>query len=152
MFKEVLQTVRVNYYPPCHHANKVSGLPPHCDAGGLTLLLQINEVEGLQIKKNGQWMPVKPLSNGFIANNGDTLEIMSDGKYKSIEHRVVINPQKERMSIATFVMPWLDVPIGPTPKLVEGSEELYQTLNVVDHLKLVITSKIEGKSVLDMMT
>ncbi|XP_039141854.1 protein SRG1-like isoform X2 [Dioscorea cayenensis subsp. rotundata] len=112
MFKEGLQTVRINYYPPCHHADKVLGLSPHSDAEGLTLLLQINEAEGLQLKKNGQWMPIKPLPNVFIVNNGDdTLEIMSNGKYKSIEHRAVINPQKECMPIATFVMPWLDVTI-----------------------------------------
>ncbi|KAM0934171.1 putative codeine 3-O-demethylase [Dioscorea sansibarensis] len=53
MFKGGLQTVRIDYYPPCHLANKVLGLSPHSDAGGLTLLLQVNEVEGLQIKKNG---------------------------------------------------------------------------------------------------
>ena len=76
---------------------------------------------------------------------------MSNGKYKSIQHRAVTNPQKKRMLIATFVMPWLDVPIGPIPELVEGSEELCKTLSVVDNLKLVMTSKLEGKSVLDTM-
>ncbi|KAJ0961746.1 hypothetical protein J5N97_029574 [Dioscorea zingiberensis] len=108
MFKDGMQSVRINYYPPCHHSSKVLGLSPHSDGSGLTLLLQVNQVEGLQIKKNGRWLPIKPLSSAFIVNI-DTLEIMSHGKYKSIEHRLVINPEKERMSITTFCMPRLDV-------------------------------------------
>ncbi|KAJ0961749.1 hypothetical protein J5N97_029577 [Dioscorea zingiberensis] len=151
MFKDGMQSVRINYYPPCHHSSKVLGLSPHSDGGGLTLLLQVNQVEGLQIKKNGRWLPIKPLSSAFIVNIGDTLEIMSNGKYKSIEHRVVINPEKERMSIATFCMPRLDVPVGPIPKLMEASEELYKTLSAVDHLRLVMANKLRGKNSLDLM-
>ena len=51
------------------------GLNPHSDGIGLTILLQINETEGLQIKKDGIWVPVKPLPNAFIVNIGDMLEV-----------------------------------------------------------------------------
>ncbi|KAJ6804420.1 S-norcoclaurine synthase 1-like [Iris pallida] len=55
LFKNGVQSVRMNYYPPCpHHADKVLGLSPHSDAVGLTLLLQVNQVQGLQIRRNGR--------------------------------------------------------------------------------------------------
>lgn len=76
MFEEGTQGVRMNYYPPCVQASKVIGLNKHSDATGLTLLIQVNEVQGLQIKKNGKWIPIKPIPGAFIVNIGDTLEVI----------------------------------------------------------------------------
>lgn len=70
------QAIRVNYYPPCHLPEQVIGLTPHSDASIITILLQLNEVEGLQIRKDGKWVPVKPLPNAFIVNIGDLLEVI----------------------------------------------------------------------------
>ncbi|KAJ1399930.1 Oxoglutarate/iron-dependent dioxygenase [Sesbania bispinosa] len=74
LFATGIQATRVNYYPPCPQPELVLGLNPHSDGGGLTILLQANEVEGLQIRKDGLWIPVKPLPNAFIINIGDILE------------------------------------------------------------------------------
>ena len=41
LFNNGHQSVRINYYPPCSHANKVLGLSSHSDSVGLTLLLQV---------------------------------------------------------------------------------------------------------------
>lgn len=65
----------MNYYPPCMQANKVIGLTPHSDATGLTLLVQVNDVQGLQIKKNNKWVPVKPIPGAIIINIGDVMEV-----------------------------------------------------------------------------
>ncbi|KAH7659175.1 (S)-norcoclaurine synthase protein [Dioscorea alata] len=151
MFIDGLQSMRMNYYPACRQANKVLGLSPHSDAVGLTLLLQVNQVQGLQIKKNGAWMPIKPLTSAFIVNIGDILEILSNGRYKSIEHRAVINPDNERISIAAFHGPRLDVPIGPIQELVGESEELYKTISSLDYMRLITSSKLEGKNILEQM-
>ncbi|GMJ00688.1 hypothetical protein like AT4G25310 [Hibiscus trionum] len=75
---------------------------------GITILLQINEMESLQIKKDGAWVPIKPLPDAFVVNVGDLLEIITNGTYASIEHRVVVNSEKERLSIATFYSLRLD--------------------------------------------
>lgn len=66
----------MNYYPACAQANKVIGLTPHSDATGLTLLVQINDVQGLQIKKDGKWIPVQPLAGAIVVNIGDILEVI----------------------------------------------------------------------------
>ena len=44
---------------------------------------------------------------------------MSNGEYKSIEHRAVVNPEKERLSIAAFHSPNYRTMIGPLPDLLK---------------------------------
>ncbi|KAL5841305.1 hypothetical protein ACOSQ3_011908 [Xanthoceras sorbifolium] len=46
------------------------------------------------------------------------LQILSNGTYRSIEHRATVNSSKERISVATFCSPSLDGEIGPPPSLV----------------------------------
>ncbi|KAK8537905.1 hypothetical protein V6N12_044047 [Hibiscus sabdariffa] len=75
LFEDGTHTVRLNYYPPCAEASKVFGVAPHSDATGLTLLLQVNEVEGLQIKRNEKWVPVKPIPGALVTNIGDMMEL-----------------------------------------------------------------------------
>lgn len=76
IFHDQPQGIRINYYPPCPKAGKVLGISPHTDGGGLTLLLQINDVQGLQIKHREMWFPVKPLPGALIANIGDIVEVI----------------------------------------------------------------------------
>lgn len=76
VFEEGRQAVRMNYYPPCPQPELVIGLCPHSDASGITILLQVSEVEGLQIRNSdGAWTPVVPLPDAFIVNVGDSLEV-----------------------------------------------------------------------------
>lgn len=75
MFEDGTQGVRMNYYPPCVQANRVMGLTPHSDATGLTLLLQVNDVQGLQIRRSDKWLPVKPVPGAFVVNIGDIIEV-----------------------------------------------------------------------------
>jgi len=70
------QAMGINYYPPCPDAEKVLGLSPHSDAVGMALLLQVNEVQGLQIRRNKGWIFVKPVPGAFVVNIGDTLEVI----------------------------------------------------------------------------
>lgn len=76
---------------------------------------------------------------------------MSNGVYKSIEHRAVVNPEKERLSIAAFHSPNIGTMIGPLPDLVKGNAEKYKTSSYDEYLKLVVTSKLDGKSLVDQM-
>lgn len=76
IFDDGMQAMRMNYYPPCPQPELVIGLSPHSDGSGLTLLLQISDVQGLQVKNNGAWIPVSPLQNAFIVNIGDIMEVM----------------------------------------------------------------------------
>lgn len=75
LFEEGMQSMRMNYYPPCPQPDQVIGLTPHSDAVGITFLLELNGVEGLQIRKDDIWIPVKPLPNAFVVNIGEILEV-----------------------------------------------------------------------------
>jgi isopenicillin N synthase-like dioxygenase len=74
-FKEGEQTIRMGYYPPCPQPEQVIGLDAHSDISALTILLQVNEMQGLQIKKDGLWVPINPLPDAFVINIGDMLEV-----------------------------------------------------------------------------
>ncbi|PNX60471.1 protein SRG1-like [Trifolium pratense] len=144
--------MRMSYYPPCPQPEKVIGLTNHSDPQGITLLLQLNEVEGLQIKKDGMWVPVKPLPNAFIVNIGDIIEIITNGTYQSIEHRAIVNSEKERLSIATFYSPKQDSVVGPVESLIsEQNPARFKKIGVEEYFKNFFARKLEGKSFIDVL-
>ncbi|KAI4313623.1 hypothetical protein L6164_026586 [Bauhinia variegata] len=152
LFEEGWQGMRMSYYPPCPQPELVIGLNPHSDAVGLAILLQVNEMDGLQVKKDGMWVPVSPLPNAFIVNIGDILEILTNGIYRSIEHRATVNSEKERISIATFYSPKLDGEIGPAPSLVSAEKPaLFRRIGIADYFKGYFSRELNGKSNLDNM-
>lgn len=51
--------------------DKVLGLRPHSDPGTISML----SVNGLQIRKDGKWVPVTPIPNAFVVNVGDVTEV-----------------------------------------------------------------------------
>ncbi|KAH7659418.1 (S)-norcoclaurine synthase protein [Dioscorea alata] len=150
VFKEQ-QRMRMNYYPPCPKANQVLGINPHTDAGALTILLQVSDVQGLQIKRNDQWLPVQPLPHALVVNIGDALEIVTNGKYASVEHRVIVNNKKERLSIAAYHSPSFDKIIGPLPEIVQGGKEYYKTMKFEEYMEFHFLAKVEGKNHMDFM-
>lgn len=145
-FEEGFQSMRMNYYPPCSEPDKVIGLTPHCDGGGLTILLQLNEVEGLQVKKDGKWFSVKPQPNAFIINIGQALEIITNGIYGSVEHRATINSKKERLSLATFLQPSYDGEVGPARGLLSQQKPpMFKTLGTKEYFKDLFARNLEEK-------
>ncbi|VAI11383.1 hypothetical protein VPH35_075629 [Triticum aestivum] len=84
-----VQSVRMNYYPPCAQAEKVVGFSPHSDADLLTLVLQVNHVQGLQIKRNGSWFPVRPVEGALIVNIGDIFEVTVNSMLLSADEQIL---------------------------------------------------------------
>ncbi|KAI4371789.1 hypothetical protein MLD38_010098 [Melastoma candidum] len=149
LFEGGMQGFRMNYYPPCPQPELVHGLTPHSDGVGLTILLQVNEMEGLQIRKDGNWVPISPIPGAFVINVGDILEIITNGIYRSIEHRAMTNPVKERLSIAAFYSPRLDGDMGPAPSLVtEDAPQRFKRLSMRDYFKGLFSRELDRKSYL----
>ncbi|GAV90487.1 2OG-FeII_Oxy domain-containing protein/DIOX_N domain-containing protein [Cephalotus follicularis] len=152
LFEEGMQSMRMNYYPPCPQPELVTGLYPHSDSNGLTILLQINDIEGLQIKKDGNWVPINPLPNAFVINLGNTLEIATNGIYHSVEHRAMVNSVKERLSIATFCSATLGGDISPAPSLITPqTPPLFKTISVADYLRGYVSVQQHGRSYIDFL-
>lgn len=146
-------SLRLNYYPPCPQPELVLGLHPLSDSGGITLLVQDYDTEGLNIRKEDSWISVKPIPNAFIVNIGDLVEIMSNGKYRSVMHRVITNREKERLSIAAFYSPSYSAEIGPAQELVDQSQHppLYKTISHAQFLRHLLVDKLREKRVLDFV-
>ncbi|KAL9236642.1 hypothetical protein vseg_011284 [Gypsophila vaccaria] len=107
--------LRMNRYPPCPKYYGSSGLVSHTDSDFLTILHQ-DQVGGLQLVKDGQWIEVKPNPNTLIVNIGDLFQAWSNGVYKSVQHKVVANKEVERLSIAFFLYPTNDAVIESCKK------------------------------------
>ncbi|KAL6861705.1 hypothetical protein ACP4OV_017405 [Aristida adscensionis] len=117
-----------HYYPVCPEPERTMGLVPHTDPGVLTVLAQ-DAVGGLQVKHTDEegksyWVDVKPVPGALVINVGDLLQIMSNDKYTSVEHRVIMNTCEEaRVSIGIFFNPGKrgdDVFYGPLPELLSS--------------------------------
>ncbi|WJX32570.1 flavonol synthase [Trifolium repens] len=113
----MVHMLKINYYPPCPCPNLVLGVPPHSDMSFMTLLLP-NEVQGLQIFRDGHWYDVKYFPSALVIHIGDQMEIMSNGKYKAVLHRTTVSKEVTRMSWPVFIEPQPEQIIGPHPKLV----------------------------------
>ncbi|KAL8516769.1 hypothetical protein ACS0TY_015143 [Phlomoides rotata] len=111
------QLMVVNCYPPCPQPDLTLGMPPHSDYGFLTLLLQ-DDVEGLQILHRDHWLAVHPVPGSFVVNVGDHLEIFSNGRYKSVLHRVLVNTMKYRISVASLHSLPFTSTVRPAAKLI----------------------------------
>lgn len=66
--------LRMNRYPPCPISPDVFGLMPHTDSDFLTILHQ-DEVGGLQLVKDGEWIAVKPNPDALIIDIGDLFQV-----------------------------------------------------------------------------
>ncbi|CAL1397226.1 unnamed protein product [Linum trigynum] len=152
MFGVGVQAIRMNYYPPCSRPDLVLGLSPHSDGSALTVLQQgKGSSVGLQILKETKWVSVQPVPNALVINIGDTLEVLTNGKYKSVEHRAVTHKEKDRLSIVTFYAPSYEVEIGPLPEMVDEINNpcTYRRYNHGEYSKHYVTSKLQGKKTLD---
>ncbi|CAH1429063.1 unnamed protein product [Lactuca virosa] len=139
--------LRVNFYPKCPQPDLTLGLSSHSDPGGMTFLLPDENVTGLQVRKGGEWITVKPARHAIVVNIGDQIQILTNAIYKSVEHRVIVNPDKERVSLAYFFNPRCDVLIAPASELVTSkTPALYQSMTYDEYRHFIRTKGIQGKS------
>lgn len=140
-----------NYYPPCPEPEKAIGMPPHSDHGLLTFLID-NGIGGLQIQHNGNWIKInKTVPNAILVNVGDQLEVFSNGKYKSVLHRAVLNNKVTRLSLGFANGPSLDTIVRPATQLTQATDSAYISIKYKDYIELQQTNQLEGKSCLDRL-
>ncbi|KAL9675065.1 hypothetical protein QQ045_003265 [Rhodiola kirilowii] len=145
-----LQVLAANYYPPCPQPDLAMGMTPHSDHGLLTLLVQ-NNIGGLQLQHGGKWVNVDAIPGAFLVNIGDHLEILSNGRYKSVLHRAVVNNKSTRISIAMAHGPSLNAIVRPAAELLddETNPAAYIGMRYKDYLQQQQSNPLDGKSGLD---
>ncbi len=79
-------------------------------------------------------------------------QIVTNGIYRSIEHRATVNSVKERLSMATFYSPKLEGYLGPAPSLITPeTPALFQRIGVAEYFKRHFTCKLDGKAYIDAL-
>eukprot|EP01018_Ginkgo_biloba_P026374 Gb_16443 [translate_table: standard] len=147
------QTLVLSYYPPCPRPDLTLGLASHSDTVCITILLQ-DQTGGLQVFHEGRWVEVRPIHGALVVNVGDQIEILSNGRFKSVQHRAVTNSQKTRVSIPCFLSPLIsrEEKIGPIPQLLDDDHPpLYGEISFKDYMLHFIHNSVEGKSTLDLV-
>ncbi|KAM0950186.1 putative flavanone 3-dioxygenase [Dioscorea sansibarensis] len=153
--KEVLgeqeQHMAMNYYPPCPQPDLTYGLPAHTDPNALTILLQDQQVAGLQVLREGKWIAVNPVPNALVINLGDQLQALSNGKYKSVRHRAVVNTGNERLSVASFLCPCSTAIIGAPKMLIDdGAPSVYRNFTYDEYYKKFWSRNLDQEHCLEL--
>ncbi|CAI9286265.1 unnamed protein product [Lactuca saligna] len=116
--EEGSQVMAVNCYPACPEPDLALGMPPHTDYGTLTILNQSQQ--GLQIMdQDKKWHVVPFVQGALIVQLGDQFEVLSNGRYKSIRHRAILDTHKQRLSIASIHSMPMEKKVGPAPELID---------------------------------
>lgn len=149
-FEKGLQLFVANFYPPCPEPELAMGLPPHSDHGLLSLVTQ-NGIGGFQLQHNGMWVNVNAVPNSLLVNLSDQIEILSNGKYKSILHRAVVHKNATRISLVIANGPSLDTVVSPAPELVKnGSDQpAYIGMTYREYFEIQQSNRLDGKGALD---
>ncbi|GJN15210.1 hypothetical protein PR202_gb02105 [Eleusine coracana subsp. coracana] len=110
------EMLRVNHYPPCPVLAPgdcgVTGFGEHTDPQIISVL-RSNCAAGLQIKlRDGRWAPVPPDPRCFFINVGDSLQVLTNGRFRSFIY---------------FCGPASSQRIAPLPEVMrEGEQSLYR--------------------------
>lgn len=72
--EDIEYEMKINMYPPCPQPELALGVEPHTDMSALTLLVP-NDVPGLQVWKDGNWVAVNYLPNALFVHVGDQVEV-----------------------------------------------------------------------------
>ncbi|KAI3800301.1 hypothetical protein L1987_28388 [Smallanthus sonchifolius] len=151
-----LRMVNMNFYPICPNPELTVGVGRHSDMGTLTVLLQ-DGIGGLYVKKdenatleNEEWIEIPPIDGALVINIGDTLQILSNGRYKSAEHRVRTTSVESRVSVPIFNAPIPTVKIGPLPELVaRDGVARYREVIFQEYMNNFFAKSHDGKKSLD---
>ncbi|KAK7320925.1 hypothetical protein VNO77_30881 [Canavalia gladiata] len=151
--KSGFDVMAMNLYPPNFRSKGAIGLPEHTDPGFVVTLVQdVNG--GLQILSHqGKWISVYIPHHAILIQLGDHLEILTNGKYKSHIHRVIVNNNKvNRISVVSLHGPALDKFICPGNEFVdEEHPQKYRGMTYKESLEASGSNQIDVQSSIEQI-
>ncbi|KAG6481297.1 gibberellin 2-beta-dioxygenase-like [Zingiber officinale] len=148
MDEESDSVLRLNHYPPCPLLlqglnGTMTGFGEHTDPQ-LISVLRSNNTSGLEISlRDGTWVSVLPDTESFFINVGDSLQVLTNGRFRSVRHRVVANGYKSRVSMVYFGGPPSRERLAPLPLLMgEGEQSLYREFTWCEYKRCAYRSRL----------
>ncbi|KAM0963236.1 hypothetical protein ACFX19_022661 [Malus domestica] len=135
--------IRGHYYPPCPQPELTMGTSNHADNDFLTILLQ-DHIGGLQVLHQSKWVDVPVVPGALV--------LISNDRFKSIQHRVLANCVGPRIFVASFFCTGM-LPLtklyGPIKELLsEDNPPKYRETTVTDYVAYFNNKGLSGTSAL----
>ncbi|KAE9460680.1 hypothetical protein C3L33_07420, partial [Rhododendron williamsianum] len=127
---ECMETQRLisHYHPPCPQPELTIGNTSHTDATFLTILLQ-DSIGGLQVLHQDKWL-------------------VTNEKYRSVEHRVLAKKVGPRISMACLLAPSrknYNKIYGPIKELLSDSNPpLYRDITIPEFYEIYLSKRLYG--------
>ncbi|XP_031502802.1 1-aminocyclopropane-1-carboxylate oxidase homolog 1-like [Nymphaea colorata] len=148
------QTLALHYYPPCPQPELTVGATKHSDPSFITILLQ-DHIGGLQVLHQDHWIDVVPFHGALVVNVGDLLQLVSNDKFLSVEHRVLASRMGPRVSVACFLKAALEPgtnKFGPIKDLLsDDNPAKYMEVSMIDYTSQYNTKGLDGVSALNRL-
>jgi len=97
--------LRLLHYPPTAIEDNDFGTAPHTDNSFLTILARM-DVPGLAIRlPSDEWLSPPLIPGTFLVNIGNMLRRMSNDRFLSTPHGVIVDGVQDRYSVAYFHSP-----------------------------------------------
>ena len=150
--EEGVQLLAVNSYPQSTQPGVTLGLAPHSDYGFITLLLP--SCPGLEVMNHTtkEWKAVMQPSDTLHVHLGDHLEVLSNGKYRTVVHRAMLNSENSRVSIASIHGLAMHEKVRSAEELVdEQTPMMYEESSFRDFLDFLPANGTNNKSYIDSL-